>query len=116
MISETERLSLRSELDVRVELLNKENQLLLDERKRLKHDHRSKVDQWQNQETEHRKQVSLLREEIALLSKNEEIKEGLYNENQELRERLGELRAQIESLQHECQGLVSQVIIYRQHS
>ena len=43
LVAETERLALKSELDVRVDLLSKEVQILQDERKKLKTMHRQAV-------------------------------------------------------------------------
>lgn len=90
MIAETERLALRSEMEVRLEVAAKESQIAVEKRKRLKEEHRARAGEWREKEAALRREIGGLREAVAKTGKAEEVKEELYREIEELRERNGD--------------------------
>ena len=72
--------------------------MLIDERRKLKVEMRDKMSQIELRENEFKYEIARLREELALLSKGDELRGEILEENQALKDQIVEFRASIQQL------------------
>lgn len=72
--------------------------MLIDERRKLKVEMRDKMSQIELRENEFKYEIARLREELALLTKGDELRGEILEENQALKDQIVEFRASIQQL------------------
>ncbi|CDW90000.1 UNKNOWN [Stylonychia lemnae] len=109
LVSETERLNLKSEFEVRQEILSKENSYLIEERKKLKSD----IKEWQSKfEAEfklYKHETDLLRNELLKVKREELNKNKLQEEIDNLKQVKAQQKAQLEKMMLDNQSLQRQL-------
>lgn len=77
LVAETERLGLKSEMEVKLEIMGKENQLLVEERRRLKKEKRDKEHKYESALEAMKRELLEYRDQLIELGRGQESKESI---------------------------------------
>ena len=109
LVAETERLNLRSEYDVKTEILSRENAFLQEERKKLKQEMKDMI-QTCDQEFRSLKQGNdSLKNELLVAKREAGEKEASIEEIQNLKNLMSQTKSQLEKIFLENQSLQRQL-------
>lgn len=85
VVAETERLNLKTEFEVKCDLLAKENDFIKEERKKLIRDGKETNSKFDHELRLAYEKIESLQKELNILSKDERIKDEMYEENKMLK-------------------------------
>lgn len=85
LVSETERLNLKSEFEVKVDILTKENAFLKEERKKHQAHFREYVNKTEQELRSKNEEVEVLKNELLILKREYADKDRVFEENDEHR-------------------------------
>lgn len=77
LVAETERLGLKSEMEVKLEIMGKENQLLVEERRRMKKEKKDKEHKYESALEAMKRELLEYRDQLIELGRGQESKESI---------------------------------------
>eukprot|EP00347_Sterkiella_histriomuscorum_P000816 403374405 len=114
LVSETERLNLKSEFEVKLEILSKENVFLIEERKRLKGDLKSWQSKYEAEQKLFNQEQNALKNELLSVKRDEASKSLLNDEINNMKAALQACKTQIDKILLDNQSLQRQLLIAKQ--
>lgn len=109
LVTETEKLNLKSEFDVKVDILSKENNYLKEERKKMIKDYKDITQKYEFELKSRQDELERVKQELLLFKRENTTKEQLIEDNSMLKLQVQNTRMQIEKVILDNESLVKQL-------